>query len=205
MQEQLQNRDYVLIMDKSGSMGENDCQGGKSRWDFAQESTVQMAREITKLDPDGITVIPFASNFKTYENVTEAKVKDIFKENSPGGSTVLAPVLHSVFADYQKRKAAGTLKANGEILVVMTDGAPVDEADVAREIVKFANTLSNGDGEYGIQFLQVGRDPGATAFLKKLDDDLVTQGAKWDIVDTKTMDEFENIGVIETLVAALND
>jgi hypothetical protein len=87
----------------------------------------------------------------------------------------------------------------------VTDGQPADEKEVAAEIVKFANQLDNGDAEYGIQFLQVGKDAGASAFLKKLDDSLTSQGAKHDIVDTKTMEELESIGLTEALLAALND
>lgn len=201
----LENRDYVLVLDKSGSMEATDCPGGQSRWKSAEESTVALSRKISTLDPDGITVIPFASSFKVYENVTPDTVQNIFTENSPMGGTTLAPVLKHVFADYAKRKAAGKAKANGEMLIVVTDGAPTDPSDVAKEIVRFGNTLENGDDEYGIQFIQVGKDVQASAFLKKLDDDLTSQGAKYDIVDTKTMEELENIGVTEALMAALDD
>ena len=203
--EKLKNRDYVLVIDKSGSMTANDCAGGKSRWEACQESTMAIATKLAEYDPDGITVVPFAGSFKVYESTTPAKVGDIFKENEPMGGTVLAPVLRAVFESYNKRKAAGQAKPNGEILLVVTDGQPQDESEVAREIVKFGNTLANGDSEYGISFLQVGRDAGAAAFLKKLDDDLQAQGAKFDIVDTKTMEEIENIGLTEALVASLTD
>lgn len=201
----LENRDYVMVIDKSGSMNEMDCPGGKSRWDSCRETTEAVANKLQQWDPDGITVIPFAGSFKIYPNTTPAKVKDVFKENEPLGGTILAPVLKAVFADYIARKKAGTTKANGEILVVVTDGQPSDECEVAKEIVNFTKTLDNGDGEYGIQFLQVGKDAGAAKFLKKLDDDLVSQGAKFDIVDTKTMEELENIGLTEALMASLND
>jgi hypothetical protein len=103
------------------------------------------------------------------------------------------------------RKKAGKTKANGEMLLIVTDGQPSDEKEVSKEIVNFTKSLDNGDGEYAISFIQVGKDPGASAFLKRLDDDLVSQGAKFDIVDTKTMDEVEAIGLTETLIAALND
>lgn len=121
------------------------------------------------------------------------------------GGTVLAPVLAAVFGDFLVRKAAGKTKANGEMLIVITDGQPQDEANVAAEIVKFTKKLDNGDGEYGCCFLQVGKDTTAHAFLKKLDDDLTSLGAKFDIVDTKTMEELESIGLTEALVAALVD
>jgi len=201
----LENRDYVIVLDKSGSMGDTDTPTGQSRWAYAQESTEAIAREVSKIDKDGITVIPFSSSFKVYENQTESKLKEIWKEQSPGGGTTLAPVLKQVFADYMKRKKAGQTKPNGEVLLVVTDGQPSDEKEVAQEIIRFGNQLDNADSEYGISFIQVGKDPGATQFLKKLDDNLTSQGAKYDIVDTKTMDEVEQIGLTETLMAALND
>lgn len=201
----LENRDFVLILDKSGSMQESDTPSGKSRWEDAKESTMAIAHAVSQYDPDGITIIPFAGSFKVYEGQTPSKVNDVFRENSPMGGTTLGPVLKHVFADYNKRKASGQAKANGEMVIVITDGQPTDENEVAREIVNFTKTLSNGDDEYGIAFFQVGRDSNATKFLKKLDDDLEKLGAKYDIVDTKTMAELENIPLTEALLAALDD
>lgn len=203
--EKLKNRDYVLLIDKSGSMEGNDTPTGQSRWKYAEESTLAIAKKCQEYDPDGITLAVFAGGFKIYENTTPEKVADVFKENSPMGGTILAPPLKAIFDSYLARKKAGTTKANGEILLVVTDGQPSDESAVAKEIIAFGNKLDNPDDEYGISFIQVGKDAGASAFLKKLDDDLVKQGAKHDIVDTKTMDDVENIGLMETLVAALND
>lgn len=201
----LENRDYVIVIDKSGSMGESDTKSGQTRFKEAEESTIALANAVAPFDADGITVIPFAGSFKVYESVTPAKVKDVFKENQPMGGTTLAPVLKHVFDSYNSRKKAGNTKANGEILIVITDGQPTDEKEVANEIVKFTKTLANGDDEYGIAFFQVGKDVQASKFLKKLDDDLVSLGAAHDIVDTKTMEELENIGVTEALMAALDD
>jgi len=74
----LGNRDYTLILDKSGSMSTRDQLGGKSRWQAAQESTVALASKCEEFDPDGITVYTFSSKFRRYENVTAAKVEQIF-------------------------------------------------------------------------------------------------------------------------------
>lgn len=201
----LENRDYVLVIDKSGSMSACDTLSGKSRFEEAKESTIALANAVQPYDADGITLITFAGTFKTFENTTSAKVEQIFKENQPMGGTTLAPVLKSVFESYNSRKAKGQTKPNGEMLIIITDGQPSDETEVAKEIVKFTKTLNNGDDEYGIAFFQVGKDAEAKRFLMKLDDDLVSQGAAYDIVDTKTMEELENIGVTEALMAALND
>ncbi len=203
--ERLKNRDYVLVIDKSGSMNETDTPNGQSRWKYAQESTHAIALKVQEYDPDGITVIPFASSFKVYENTTPATLKSVWSENEPMGGTTLGPVLDNVFSSYITRKKAGGTKANGEMLIVVTDGQPSDEGAVAKKIVDFGNKLDNADEEYGIAFFQVGRDAAATAFLKKLDDDLGKLGAKHDIVDAKTIDEVEAIGLTEALVAALTD
>lgn len=205
MSENLQNRDYVMIIDKSGSMTQTDTPTGQSRFKAAEESTIAIASMLEQYDPDGIDVIPFSGSFKVYNNTTAAKVVDIFRENQPMGGTVLAPPLKSVFDTYLAAKAAGTTKSNGMIVLVITDGQPSDAADVAKTISDFTQKLDNGDGEFGITFLQVGRDPEATRFLKSLDDDLTSHGAKFDIVDTKTIDEVEQIGLTEVLIAALND
>lgn len=201
----LKDRDFVLVVDKSGSMTASDTPTGQSRWDYAKESTFAIAQKIQQFDPDGIKLIPFAGSFKTYDGVTAEKVDNVWREHEPMGGTILAPVLKSVFQDYLSRKKAGNVKTNGEMLVVMTDGEPQDKDAVAKEIVNFTKSLDNGDGEYGIAFIQVGKDVQASRFLKKLDDDLTSQGAKFDIVDTKTMEELETVGLTDALIAALND
>lgn len=203
--DQLKNRDYYLVLDKSGSMEERDCPGGKTRWQYLQESVQAITNKIAEYDPDGVTVIPFSGTHKVYPNTTPQKVKDVFTENSPMGSTLLAAPLSAVFNDYLSAKKAGTAKSNGAMCIVVTDGQPSDEREVAQAIVNFTKQLENGDGEFGIAMLQVGKDAGATAFLKRLDDDLVKEGAKFDIVDTKTIDDIETIGLTEALTAALTD
>lgn len=203
--EQLKNRDYYIVLDKSGSMEEKDTPSGQSRWKYAEESVIAIANKLSEFDPDGITVVPFAGTFKPYENVTPNVVSQIFKEHSPMGSTVLAGPLEWCFNDYLTKKKKGQAKANGAIVVVLTDGQPQDEQAVARSIVQFSKKLDNGDGEFGISFLQVGKDTEAKHYLQRLDDGLEKEGAKFDIVDTKTMEELENIGLLEAVMASLTD
>ena len=66
----IENRDYTLIIDKSGSMSTGDQPGGKTRWQAAEESTLALAQECEQLDPDGITVYLFSGRFRRYDNVT---------------------------------------------------------------------------------------------------------------------------------------
>jgi hypothetical protein len=57
----------------------------------------------------------------------------------------------------------------------------------------------------GISFLQVGGDAGATRFLKALDDELTRAGARYDIVDTMTLDEMSDRPLKDVLLGALFD
>ena len=109
----LLNRDYTIIIDKSGSMYTKDQTGGKSRWALMQESTIALANKCEELDPDGMTVYVFSGRFKRYDNVTSAKVVQIFQENEPSGTTNLAAVLQDALNSYFQRKASGKTKQNG--------------------------------------------------------------------------------------------
>ncbi|MGK7877766.1 MAG: VWA domain-containing protein [Xenococcaceae cyanobacterium] len=200
----LQERDYTLIVDKSGSMSIKDQLGGKSRWNVMQESTLALASKCEEFDPDGITVYTFSGRFKRYENVTSNKVSQIFKENEPSGRTNLAGVLQDALNDYFQRKSAGQTKPNGESILVVTDGEPDDRKAVMKVIVEASRRIDR-DEELAISFVQVGNDPEATRFLKILDDELQGAGAKFDIVDTISIDDMEDFTLTEVLLNAIMD
>lgn len=200
----LQDRDYTLILDKSGSMSTTDKSGGRSRWQESQESTLALARKCEQFDPDGITVYVFSGRFKRYENVTSSKVEQIFLENDPMGSTNLAAVLEDALNSYFQRKAAGQTKPNGETILVVTDGEPDDRKGVMRVIIDASRKMER-DEELAISFIQIGTDVQATRFLKALDDELQGVGAKFDIVDTVTVEDMENTTLAEILTAAIAD
>lgn len=200
----MKDRDYTLIIDKSGSMSTPDQAGGKTRWQTAQESTLSLARKCEQLDPDGITVYLFSGRFKRYDNVTASRVETIFMENDPMGTTNLAGVLQDATDNYFKRKAAGETKPEGEIILVVTDGEPDDRRAVMQTIVNASRKMDR-DEELGISIIQVGNDPGAARFLKALDDDLQGVGAKFDICDTITLEDMEDLSIAEVLVRAIED
>jgi len=198
------DRDYTLIIDKSGSMSTPDQVGGRSRWEIAQESTLAVARKAEQFDPDGITVYVFSGRFKRYEDVTSAKVAQIFLENDPAGTTNLAGVLQDALNNYFQRKAAGKTKANGETILVVTDGEPDDRKAVFETIIHATRQMER-DEELGISIIQVGSDPQATKFLKALDDQLQSVGAKFDICDTVTLDDLEDMSLADVLMNAVSD
>ncbi|AKG23709.1 vWA domain-containing protein [Calothrix sp. 336/3] len=200
----LDNRDYTLIIDKSGSMATPDQKGGRSRWVAAQESTFALANKCEQLDPDGITIYLFSGRFKRYENVTSSRVAQIFQENDPSGTTDLAAVLQHATDNYFQRKASGQTKVNGETILVITDGEPDDRKAVMKVIIETSRRMDR-DEELAISFIQVGNDAHASRFLKVLDDELQSAGAKFDICDTITMEDMEDMSLSEVLLNAIND
>jgi uncharacterized protein YegL len=200
----LTNRDYTLVLDKSGSMSTVDNGRRVSRWQQAQESTLALARKCEELDSDGITVYTFSSRFRRYDNVTAAKVAQIFQENDPVGSTDLAGVLQAATQNYFERKQRGKTKPNGETILVVTDGEPDDKRAVMDVIMRATQSMVK-DEELAISFIQTGQDASATKYLKLLDDELQQLGAKFDIVDTITLDDMADMSLAEVLLNAILD
>ena len=136
--------------------------------------------------------------------MTSSKVKQIFQDNEPQGSSNLSSVLQDAINNYFQGKAAGQTKPNGETIIVVTDGEPDDRMGVA-DVIIHASQRMERDEELAISFIQVGLDPKVTRFLKGLDDQLQGIGAKFDIVDTVTMDDMEDMTLTEVLLNAIVD
>lgn len=200
----MKDRDYTLIIDKSGSMSTADQPGGMTRWQAVQESTLALARKCEQLDPEGITVYLFSSRFKRFEDVTADKVTQIFQENDPMGTTNLAAVLNDACNQYFQRKAKGQTKPAGETILVITDGEPDDRKAVMEIVIAVTQRLER-DQELAISFIQIGSDPGATKFLQALDGQLEGVGAKFDICDTLTFDDMAEMSLSEVLINAIED
>nr|WP_290221966.1 VWA domain-containing protein [Trichocoleus desertorum] len=200
----MKDRDYTLIIDKSGSMSTPDQRGGRSRWLEVQESSLALARKCEQFDPDGITVYLFSGRFKRYDDVTSAKVEQIFQENDPAGTTNLAAVLQDATNFYFQRKAAGKAKPAGETILVITDGEP-DDRRAVMEVIVDASRKMERDEELAISFIQIGADPQATKFLQALDDQLAGVGAKFDICDAITFADIEDMSLSEVLLNAISD
>ena len=200
----LENRDYTLMIDKSSSMATSDTPDGKTRWEIAQESTVALAKKCEEIDPDGITVYLFAGRFRRYDNVTSEKVSRIYTENEPMGRTDLASVLEDGLENFFQRKAANQTKANGETFIIITDGEPTDRKALIRLIIEASQKIDR-DEELAISLIQVGHDKKATAFLKALDDQLQSAGAKFDIVNTVTIEDMQGMSLTDILLNAITD
>jgi hypothetical protein len=200
----VRDRDYTLIIDKSGSLAIDDDGDGKTRWEIAQESTIALAKKCDQIDTDGITVYLFSGRFRRYDNVTAEKIEQIYQENEPMGKSDLKSVLKDALDNYFQRKANGEAKPNGETILIITDGVPNEPKEIIRLIIEASQKIER-DEELGISFIQVGKDTKATEYLKALDDQLESAGAKFDIVDTVTIEDMQEMSLTEVLLNALID
>lgn len=217
----LDNLDVVFLLDKSGSMGEQ-YKNGMTRWKAAEETVTALAKEMAAHDKDGITVVPFNDRFTIEDGVTPATVGDIFKKHAPGSGTMLAAPLQAVvdkFLPAPAQKSGGFLSsmfgsktpaapAAGSALarkpvcvVVATDGAAGDEAEVVKTLVGATQRMQSDD-ELGILFLQVGNDHNAEAFLQRVDEQLKPRGAKFDVVARCKLEDVEDKSTLELLSLA---
>lgn len=189
----LTEHDFIVVVDASGSMETEDMSGGRSRWAAMQESVVQMVRDVTKLDADGIGLVVFSgTSVDSFDGVDVNKLTEVFGARKPRSSTPLAEALTAAL------KLAGKSDKK-DFIIVFTDGVPDNEAAAAKVIREAANKQETDDA-LTILFVQVGYDAGAAKYLEKLDDQLT--GCKFDIVDTKTMAQAEKFDSVAELIAA---
>ena len=188
--------DFVIVIDKSYSMNATDCPGGITRWKQAHKWSKGLAHACAHYDNDGIDVVLFGGNIKTYNGVKASTVDQIFREQQLDGTTPTTEALEKALSFKKKDKPI--------IILVLTDGTPNNPHSLTNLIIKTTQKMTDRK-EIGISFLQVGNDNYARNFLKKLDDDLISMGAKLDIVDTKSFKDTENITIEDILIGAITD
>lgn len=175
--------DTLFLIDDSGSMA------GRS-WRETVAALQWITPVCTAHDADGIDIhfLNHAADDPTrYRNITSTEmVQHIFNTVTPQGGTPTGIRLHHILKPYLQRfkaNPAGTKPLN---IVVITDGVPSD--DVESVIINAAKQLDKLDApawQVGIQFFQVGNEPGAAAALQELDDELAdAAGGIRDMVDT---------------------
>lgn len=212
--------DLELLIDRSGSMNNDDCKTGKgmfckktSRWNYIAEQTAELAGEACKVDNGGIYVGLFNTRLQPIENADADKVRDAFEQYSPNDGTYTADALNARINAYFARKAANA-STKPLILICVTDGEPTgstvrgvsrDPQQAVADVISNATKKISSRKEIGIFFLQVGFDKNATPFLQWLNNGLVAAGAAFDIVDAKTAEDAKGMSITAMIEAALND
>jgi uncharacterized protein YegL len=164
----LRTFDTVFVIDDSGSMA------GRS-WRETAAALAAIAPICTRYDADGVDLhflnAPDEPRFRGVRSATA--VEAIFGNVRPRGATPTGQTLHKLLRPYLARYARAPETTKPLNLIVITDGEPSD--DVESPIIAAAKKLDKLDApawQVGIQFFQVGNEPGAREHLKQLDDDL---------------------------------
>lgn len=133
-----------------------------------------------------------------YPNVSDAATVDaIFTSVRPGGMTPTGTRLNHILKAYLRHYEAAVARCGGDPdatdvkpvnLIMITDGVPSDDPEsVILSVAQRLDRLDAPPHQVGVQFFQVGREPGAAEALRALDDDLSDLGGGVrDMVDTVT-------------------
>jgi uncharacterized protein YegL len=204
----LKSFDTVFLIDDSGSMA------GRS-WKETGKALETITPICTQRDADGIDVYflnhPDSS---LYKNITTAgTVVEIFQTVRPSGATPTGQRLNKILRPYVQRYEKNPETTKPINIIVITDGEPSD--DVESPIIQAAKKLDKLDApawQVGIQFFQVGKEPGAREHLKQLDDglkELAGDDELRDIVDTVPFTGDDNAtltgtGILKVVLGAVH-
>lgn len=193
--------DVELLIDITGSMNEMDGTGELSKFQWCHEQVRNLAQ---KLDPyhKTLTITTFNNSFETEEQCTPKRVEEIYASINPrGGTDLVEPLRSRLNRALIKHRASG----HPVIIAVITDGEPNIPADphvVNEALIEFTHSLSAED-DVLVTFLQIGDTFAGHHFCLDLDNNLVNEGATYDIVDTTTFDELKHEGLVNALVDSI--
>jgi hypothetical protein len=189
-----------FVIDISGSMASSDGTDGLSKFDWCREQVASLA---DRLAPYARTVdiTVFNNRYQTAESCNRDAISAIYSGIRPGGGTALAtPLLDRCEKALAKRQSGG----RPTLIAVITDGLPHDRQAVCQNLITFTQKLNHPD-DVVVTVLQIGENFNGQEFCVDLDDNLVSQGAKYDIIDTRTFGELKSESMPTALVHALEN
>lgn len=193
-------RQYVLVVDRSGSMSWPD--GSTTRWESARKAVEKLVETVFRYDTDSKVPLYLFDDQVEFvgECTSSSQVVDVFKNYQPRGTTDLAKCLEVAMEEYAGRKRGNFEVCPGTTFIVVLDGCADDKDAVKHVLRKFsdpANAYISNHTQLAVSFLQIADDPGATEFLQELDDGFLGTP---DIVDTKKDDILSLPGGVDKLL-----
>lgn len=187
--------DTVFIIDDTLSMGtpvDSNSTGHHQviRWEMLERSLECVINIATAHDKDGVDIQFLKNPEQNGKNITDpdvflgklSVVRGLIQNSSPG-TEFFDDLLDAISPRLDKFRVWKAAMAEGKRikmpkplnLIVVTDGRADDDDIVTWYLTEVAGQLDKlraPPRQIGIQFVQIGDDPKATEWLRKLDDDL---------------------------------
>jgi hypothetical protein len=194
---------FELLVDRSQSMHQNDCPDGVSRWEWCGMQAASMALALTPVAPQGMTIVPFATEYDVFENASAGHIAYLFDNmRLQSGTRLFEPLAEQAdryFADRSPNKKP-------LLIVVVTDGMPAPKVEpqrVRQELVDISNRMKNPH-DVTVIFCQIGGADGkGLAYLEDLDQNLTSYGARYNFVHTITFDDLQQRGLGSALASTI--
>jgi hypothetical protein len=173
--------DTVFLIDDSGSMGE----GNPTKWQQCVQAVTAIAEAAIDNESEGIDIYFLNSDIifkvKDIDEVRgvrdKSKVRAALSKVGPSGGTPTGERLSERLQEHLSKIDAvvGQRSSYGEVrgldLIVITDGSPNDNNLCKFELERAAKHIADNNyhpNHIGIQFVQIGNDPGARDRLNEL-------------------------------------
>lgn len=192
--------DLELIVDESKSMLRRDCPAGTSRWEWCGEELSELSHQLSPYVQRGFTLVTFSSDYEVLKNATAEDVIERFDKHPIADGTRLSLPLNNRLKHFFENR---TSTSKPVLIVVITDGMPHPQTEPALVIDSLiaASKRVKDDKELTVAILQIGHDnQDGKLFVKQIDDDLVNQGARYDIVKALPFEALERVGLVNALV-----
>ncbi|MFN8551951.1 MAG: hypothetical protein U0103_10715 [Candidatus Obscuribacterales bacterium] len=200
----LSRYDVELIVDASMSMRRPDCPGLMSRWGWCGSQSVDLARQLAPFAGQGITLTSFNRNFFVYEHQSPQQITTLFARTPLALNTRLAEPLADRLNDYLMNSRRDGSKPR--LIAVITDGVPHprEQVQMVKDVLIHASNMIKDPRELTVVFLQIGgRDFMGQQFLAEIDNNLVANGAHFDIVQTVSFEHLRKVGLAQGLADAI--
>ncbi len=192
----LKNHAIYLLVDSSASMNTKDCPGGISRWDWCRNQAKVLYNEGKNVFTNPITITTFNSQFRTHSNCKLEDLNKVFESNIPAGETNMAAVISDAVSSLNSQLYSG----KPAVIAIVTDGRPTDVDLLKNKIKQITNELRD-PSLLTLAFIEIGNPE---RYLSELDNDLVKQGAKADIVVVFPFSEVNEQGLAKTMAKAVS-
>ena len=211
----LSNYKIVMLIDQSASMADAIDGNGTSKWDWCSQQLSDFAAKAAASGCQSLSLITFNDKYVLRRNCDPKEVHHTFIANTPGGATDMAtPLDFALKEDWQGQgttvgtaatTAANSARSKAPLLIaVMTDGMPA-RFDLVQQCIIDATRRMTDPAQIKIVFFEIGNDADGAALLKLLDYGLVSDGARYDIVEANSFGRLQEIGLKQALYESFSE